>query len=155
MIRDGVAVQDRSRAGLDLTYRYPMIVEAARKIRAKQLVIDGEICVLDVRGVSQFDWLHSGRYNDDAQLYAFDIIALDGDDLRPMQLDQRKSKLAAVTAPTNFAGSTFFSEAHATRFSGRYDSSRRQRSKTDPSMVSLIRDVVAAVPLSGARPTGR
>lgn len=96
VIRDGDAVQVRSRAGLDLTYRYPMIVEAARKIRAKQFVVDGEICVLDVRGISQFDWLHSGKYNDDAQLYAFDIIALDGEDLRPLQLDQRKTKLAKL-----------------------------------------------------------
>ncbi|WFU52274.1 RNA ligase family protein [Bradyrhizobium pachyrhizi] len=96
VIRHGDAVQVRSKAGLDLTYRYPMIVEAARMIRAKQFIVDGEICVMDVRGISQFDWLHSGKYNDDAQLYAFDIIALDGDDLRGLELEQRKSKLAKI-----------------------------------------------------------
>lgn len=96
VIRDGDDVQVRSKAGLDLTYRYPMIVHAARKMRTSQFVIDGEICVLDVRGISQFDWLHSGKYNDDAQLYAFDIIALDGDDLRRLPLEQRKSKLAKL-----------------------------------------------------------
>ena len=96
VIRDGDVAQIRSKAGLDLTHRYSLIVEAARKMKIKQFVIDGEICVLDVRGISQFDWLHSGEYNDDAQLYAFDIIALDGDDLRPLQLDQRKTKLAKL-----------------------------------------------------------
>jgi hypothetical protein len=34
-------------------------------------------------GISQFDWLHSGQYNDAAQLYALDIVVLDCDDLRP------------------------------------------------------------------------
>jgi ATP-dependent DNA ligase len=96
VIRDGDDVQLRSKAGLDWTWRYPMIVEAARKMRQKQFVIDGEICVLDLRGISQFDWLHSGRYNDEAQLYAFDIVALDGDDLRELPLFDRKEKLAKI-----------------------------------------------------------
>ncbi|WP_092125622.1 RNA ligase family protein [Bradyrhizobium erythrophlei] len=96
VVRDGDAVKVLSRGGLDWTWRFPMIVEAARRMKERQFVIDGEICVLDVRGISQFDWLHSGKYNDDAQLYAFDIIAFDGDDLRPLQLDQRKTKLAKL-----------------------------------------------------------
>src|ERR1700682_1243596 len=80
VVRDGEAVKILSRAGLDYTYRYPLIVETARKVKQKQFVVDGEICVLDVRGISQFDWLHSGRYNDDAMFYAFDLVALGGDD---------------------------------------------------------------------------
>ena len=38
--------------------------------------------VLGVDGISDFDGLHSGKFNDEVQLYAFDILALDGEDLR-------------------------------------------------------------------------
>lgn len=96
VVRDGDEVKILSKAGLDWTWRYPAIVEAARKMKQKQFVIDGEIVVLDLRGISQFDWLHSGRYNDDAQLYAFDIVALGRDDLRNLRLDERKQKLAKI-----------------------------------------------------------
>ncbi|WP_439398785.1 RNA ligase family protein [Bradyrhizobium sp. PMVTL-01] len=96
VIREGKEVRLLSKAGLDWTWRYPQIVEAARKMKQKQFIIDGEIVVLDLRGISQFDWLHSGRYNEDAQLYAFDIVALGGEDLRPLKLDERKDKLAKV-----------------------------------------------------------
>lgn len=96
VVRDGSDVKVLSKAGLDWTWRYPMIVEAALKMKQQRFVIDGEICVLDVRGISQFDWLHSGHYNDDAQLYAFDLVVLDGDDLRDLPLFERKSRLAKL-----------------------------------------------------------
>ncbi|WP_439357851.1 ATP-dependent DNA ligase [Bradyrhizobium sp. DASA03007] len=96
VVRNGAVVQVLSKAGLDWTWRFPMIAEAARRMKQRHFVIDGEICVLDVRGVSQFDWLHSGKYNEDAQLYAFDIVSLDGDDLRLMKLDDRKDRLAKI-----------------------------------------------------------
>ncbi|MEY9138540.1 bifunctional non-homologous end joining protein LigD [Bradyrhizobium diazoefficiens] len=96
VVRDGKDVKVLSKAGLDWTWRYPMIVEAALKMKQQRFVIDGEICVLDVRGISQFDWLHSGHYNDDAQLYAFDLVVLDGDDLRELPLFERKSRLAKL-----------------------------------------------------------
>ncbi|MGM4961603.1 hypothetical protein ACT4MK_01335 (plasmid) [Bradyrhizobium barranii] len=49
-----------------------------------------------MRGISQFDWLHSGQYNDAAERYAFDLMAMDGDDLRKLPLFERKEKLAAL-----------------------------------------------------------
>ena len=64
--------------------RYPLIVEAARRIRTKQFVLDGEAVLLGVDGISDFDGLYSGKHNDEIQLYAFDILALDGDDLRKL-----------------------------------------------------------------------
>jgi ATP-dependent DNA ligase len=96
VIRDGADVQVRSKAGLDWTWRFPWIVEAASKIRMSRFVIDGEICVLDVQGISDFDALHSGRNNDAAQLYAFDLIAADGDDLRELPLFERKARLGKL-----------------------------------------------------------
>jgi ATP-dependent DNA ligase len=96
--RDGKAVRVSSRNGLDWTWRFPWIVESALKLPVAQFAIDGEICVLDVRGVSDFDALHSNRHNEDAQLYAFDLVALDGDDLRELPLFERKTRLAKLLA---------------------------------------------------------
>jgi bifunctional non-homologous end joining protein LigD len=44
------------------------MVETARKLRTKPFAIDGEICVLDVQGISDFDALHSGRHHEETQL---------------------------------------------------------------------------------------
>jgi ATP-dependent DNA ligase len=78
--RDMDRVRLFTRNGYDWTSRYPLIVEAAHRIRTKQFVLDGEAVLLGVDGISDFDGLYSGRHNDEVQLYAFDILALDGDD---------------------------------------------------------------------------
>jgi bifunctional non-homologous end joining protein LigD len=61
-------------------------------------VIDGEAVILGVDGVSDFSALHSGKHNEEVQLYAFDIIALDGEDLRRLPLSMRKTNLARLLA---------------------------------------------------------
>jgi bifunctional non-homologous end joining protein LigD len=73
-----------TRGGYDWTKRYPWIVEAALKNRHKQFVIDGEAVILGVDGYSDFNALHSGKHNDEVQLWVFDVLALDGDDLRDL-----------------------------------------------------------------------
>jgi hypothetical protein len=40
-------------------------------------------------GISDFDGLHSRKYDDEVQLYAFDVLAMDGDDLRRLPLSMR------------------------------------------------------------------
>jgi ATP-dependent DNA ligase len=75
VVRDGKVVKLYSKSGLDWSWRFPFIVETALKMRQTQFVIDGEICVLDVRGISDFSALHSNQHNDEAQFYAFDIVA--------------------------------------------------------------------------------
>jgi ATP-dependent DNA ligase len=57
------------------------------------LVIDG-VAVLD--GISDFDTLHSRRYDEAVQLYSFDILVLDGEDLRGLSLSMRKTNLARL-----------------------------------------------------------
>jgi bifunctional non-homologous end joining protein LigD len=53
--RDGERVRLFTRNGYDWTSRYPLIVEAARHIRSKQFVVDGEAVLLGVDGISDFD----------------------------------------------------------------------------------------------------
>jgi bifunctional non-homologous end joining protein LigD len=99
--RGCVALRQRgssiTRGGYDWTKRYPWIVESALKNKHRQFVIDGEAVVLGVDGVADFNALHSGRHNDEVQLYAFDM-ALDGDDLRSLPLSLRKANLARLLA---------------------------------------------------------
>jgi len=60
------------------------------------LVIDGEAVVLDEEGIADFNVLQSRRHDARAWLYAFDILALDGDDLRGLPLSSRKTSLALL-----------------------------------------------------------
>jgi bifunctional non-homologous end joining protein LigD len=75
-----------------------LIVEAALKNRTTSFVIDGEALLLGVDGISDFNGLHSRRHDDEVQLYAFDVLALDGDDLRNLPLHLRKINLARLLA---------------------------------------------------------
>ena len=94
--RDGDRVRLITRGGYNWTKRYPWIVEAALKNRHKQFVIDGEAVILGVDGISDFNAIHSGKFNNKVQLYAFDVLAMNGDDLRPLPLSMRKASLAKL-----------------------------------------------------------
>jgi hypothetical protein len=59
--------------------------EAALKNPHRQFVIDGEAVVLGVDGAADFNALHSRKHDHEVQLYAFDIMALDGEDLRRLR----------------------------------------------------------------------
>ena len=96
--RDGNRVRLITRGGYNWADRYPWVVEAARKNRHRQFVIDGEAVVLDGDGIADFNALHSRRHDDKVWLYAFDILTLDGEDLRGLPLSQRKTKLARLLA---------------------------------------------------------
>jgi bifunctional non-homologous end joining protein LigD len=96
--RNGDRARLITRGGYDWTKRYPWIVEAALKNRHKHFVIDGEAVILGVDGYSDFNALLSGRHNEEVQLCAFDVLALDGDDLRELPLHLRKDKLDRVLA---------------------------------------------------------
>jgi bifunctional non-homologous end joining protein LigD len=94
--RGGDRVRLITRNGYDWSKRYPWIVESALKNRQKRFVIDGEAVILGVDGRSDFDALHSGRHNEEVQLYAFDMLAGDGDDMRQLPLFMRKANLARL-----------------------------------------------------------
>jgi bifunctional non-homologous end joining protein LigD len=57
-------------------------------------VLDGEAIVVDERGLSVFDILHYRLRDHDVILCAFDLIELDGKDVRRQPLEHRKSALA-------------------------------------------------------------
>jgi bifunctional non-homologous end joining protein LigD len=96
--RDGDAVRLFTRRGHDWTERYPEIARAAAKLRAKSFTLDGEAVVCGPDGVAMFDALHRRGTVAEAMLYAFDLLELDGADLRALPLGERKTKLAKLLA---------------------------------------------------------
>src|SRR3954454_5190738 len=96
VVRDGKRVRLLTRNGHDWTTRYPLIVESALRNRQSSFVVDGEAVLLGVDGVSDFNGLHSRHHDDEVQLYAFDVLALGGEDLRKLPLSMRKTNLARL-----------------------------------------------------------
>src|SRR5512144_1718081 len=97
-IRDG-RVKLYTMNGADWTKRYPRIVEQAAKIKGSA-IIDAEVVWLDTDGVAQFDALHSRVMDHAAVACAFDLLMLDGDDLRRKPLVERKAALRKVLRRT-------------------------------------------------------
>jgi bifunctional non-homologous end joining protein LigD len=87
-----------SRPGNDFTRRFPLIVEALERLRSRACIIDGEAIACDDNGVASFDLIRHHRANGSVFLFAFDLIELNGDDLRRDPLEVRKATLASVLA---------------------------------------------------------
>jgi ATP-dependent DNA ligase len=96
--KDGKGVKLYSRPGNDLTYRFPLIVEVLAKLRSRSCIIDGEAVVCGDDGIASFDRIRYRRHDASAFLYAFDLIELDGHDLRCDPLAVRKATLASLLA---------------------------------------------------------
>jgi bifunctional non-homologous end joining protein LigD len=62
----------------------------------RQAVLDGEIAILDAEGRRQFYELFLRRWRGEAVFYAFDLLSLDGEDLRERPLIERKRLLRAL-----------------------------------------------------------
>ena len=99
LIREDGIVRLRSMSGLNLDTRFPGIIEGALQLSETHFVLDGEVVVLDENGKSDFDALHSRKRDRDAVLYAFDMLALGGEDHRKLPLFLRKTNLARLLDP--------------------------------------------------------
>jgi bifunctional non-homologous end joining protein LigD len=97
-----------SRNQNDLTAQFPELADLAKHIRAKTAVLDGEIVALDAQGRPSFSLMqqrtglrsYGRRVAPKADIpilyYAFDVLYLDGKDLRKLPLDDRKARLGAL-----------------------------------------------------------
>ncbi len=84
-----------SRYGRDLTERYPVVAEAIRKLPCPSCSLDGELVLATKAGID-FYGLRGARRHDDVSLWAFDILELDGADLRGLPLIERTARLAKL-----------------------------------------------------------
>jgi len=89
-----------TRNGTNWTARFPKIVEALTRLPARQALFDGEIVALDDDGRSSFQALQRARAPGQKPprvvYYVFDLLHLDGRDLTPLPLEERKKRLAAI-----------------------------------------------------------
>ena len=100
--REGERVRVFSRNGRDWTDRVPLIAAALAKLRVKSVTLDGEGVVCRANGVSDFDRLRAavGRLGSrDAFLYAFDLLELDGENMRPYEWHVRRATLRSLISP--------------------------------------------------------
>jgi bifunctional non-homologous end joining protein LigD len=96
--KDGSRVRLYSRPGNDLTSRFPLIVDALSRLRSRSCIIDGEAVACDDNGVASFDRIRYRRHDNSTFLYAFDLIELNGDDMRRDPLEVRKATLRSMLA---------------------------------------------------------
>jgi len=90
-----------TRSGEDWTARMPTLQAALAKLKVKSAILDGEFVALNEHGVTDFQLLQnafSGKREAPLVYYAFDLLYLDGADLRALPLVERKEKLAKLIA---------------------------------------------------------
>ena len=89
-----VALQSRN--GLDLAGRFPEVARALGTVKVPEAVNDGEVVVVDAKGRSSFQSLQGGHER--LRFVAFDLLWLDGEDLRRRPLEERRDLLESVLA---------------------------------------------------------
>jgi bifunctional non-homologous end joining protein LigD len=94
--RDVACVRLFTRNGHDWTGRFPLIARAALSLKTASCLIDGEAVACDGDGLPVFDRLRYRRDDRRVFLYAFDLIELDGEDLRHEPIERRKAALAKL-----------------------------------------------------------
>jgi bifunctional non-homologous end joining protein LigD len=91
--RDPVGIRLLTRNGYDWAPRYPLIVEAVNALKVRSCLIDGEAVACDDNGLTVFKLLREKPAGRHVFLYAFDLIELNGDDLRRDPIEVRKATL--------------------------------------------------------------
>ena len=90
-----------TRAGHNWTARFRPIADALRQLKAKEFVLDGEVVLVDARGIPDFSMLHAALAAGSTEqllYYVFDLLYLDEFDLRDAPLAERKRRLSALLA---------------------------------------------------------
>jgi bifunctional non-homologous end joining protein LigD len=89
-----------TRKGNDWTKRFAPVAAALAKLPVREAVIDGEACILDERGRSSFQllqgWLGGEKSNGTLVFAAFDLLWVDGRDLRKQPIEERRQLLEAL-----------------------------------------------------------
>ena len=87
-----------TRRGLDWTSKYRDLAAAAAELGVEDAIIDGEIIVLNDAGLSDFAALRKAitRRQHDLYFVAFDLLHLNGHDLRNMPLEDRREILEGM-----------------------------------------------------------
>ena len=94
--RDPAGIRLLTRRGNDWSNRFPLVVEAVNHLKVRSCLIDGEIVCCDERGLVIFETLRQRRNEAGAFMFAFDLLELDGVDMRREPIETRKATLASI-----------------------------------------------------------
>jgi len=94
--RDATGVRLITRNGYDLAARFPLAAAAIAALPARSCVVDGEAIAVDDNGLSVFDLIRYRRQDHAVTLCAFDLLELDGEDLRREPIEVRKRTLKGL-----------------------------------------------------------
>ncbi|RWE74243.1 ATP-dependent DNA ligase [Mesorhizobium sp.] len=110
IVKDDEGVRVFTKSGIDWTAKYKSIAKEAETLEAESFIIEGEMIVLNEKGLSDFHALRSAITRRPQALYlvAFDLLHLNGHDLRDMALKDRREVLQALIPA---GGHIQFSEA--------------------------------------------
>ena len=101
--RDSAGVRLITHAGNDFSSRFPFIAMAVGKLPVSSCLIDGEAIVCDENGLAVFDLIRGHGSKASAVLCAFDLVELDGKDLRRHPIEERKRLLAKLLHGSNLS----------------------------------------------------
>jgi bifunctional non-homologous end joining protein LigD len=125
IVINGGAVKVRTRKGLDWTDKFRAIAESAAKLKCQNAILDGEAVVLDAEERPDFSALQASlsEGRSDIFAYVFDLLFLDGRDLRASPLGDRRRALEKLVGKSKGAillseqveadGAAFFEAARA------------------------------------------
>jgi bifunctional non-homologous end joining protein LigD len=94
--RDSAGVRLITRAGNDFSRRFPFIAMAVSNLAVRSCLIDGEAIVCDENGLAVFELIRRHGALASAVHCAFDLLELDGRDLRREQIEKRKALLTKL-----------------------------------------------------------
>src|ERR1700722_5758559 len=89
--KEGSKVSLISRNAIDRTSRYPEIAAAVAALKARTLLLDGEVVVFDKGNISRFQLLQQGKGR--PRFAVFDVLYPNGADLRKKELSFRRAAL--------------------------------------------------------------
>jgi bifunctional non-homologous end joining protein LigD len=93
-----------TRKGLDWTHRMPDLARAAHQLPVESAVLDGEVVVLDDKGTTNFADLQAAFQEGakvDLNYFVFDLLHLNGHNLRSLSLLERKQLLEKILTAVN------------------------------------------------------
>src|ERR1043165_4508073 len=134
-----------SRNQIEMTPQYPELANIGKQVRAKEAILDGEICALDREGLPRFQMLQrkGGSQRPPIVYFVFDLLYVDGYDLTACTVVERKTKLAEILQSSNLIklsehiegeGEAFFREIEKFQLEGMM--AKRAASKYAPKRSS-------------------
>jgi bifunctional non-homologous end joining protein LigD len=91
--RNGDTVRLLSRRFKDWTFEFPTVAEAVAALPVDRVVLDGEVAAVLPDGRTSFQGLHAERGAGHIAYFVFDVLAIDGEDLTALPLEERKARL--------------------------------------------------------------